>query len=370
MQRGEKIKSTSLVLFICLLVSISDAQQIIKNSDTPINKNAGRTVFLEELFRIEDDGETSIFRVPKHLATLGDGSLLFLDFPSLYKFSKDGQFVFKILKQGNGPRECRYPNNFIIQGNRIRVTSSAPSKVLDYDLGGQYIQETKEETLSGLYYIKNINGEIYGIREEIRYSSDKFKEGIVESPFRLYKISNDFKTWTKVYDFPIRHYIKNRSWPRLDMFDAVSYKDFLFVVNSAEYRIVKFDLKKSEIERIFHRKYIRQKIRQHEESDEDYGIKQFSMPRFDYYFDIFGIHIIKDSLWVITSTRSEDNTRWLVDLFDMEGKYTDSFHLQFPKKNMKHELGWALFSDDGHIYIPEQSHETGYISIGKYRLKD
>ena len=357
------------VLIILISVFPCFPQEVIENTDRPLSKNAGRTVYLEELLRIEDDGETSIFRVPKYLTALSDEALLFMDFPSLYKFSKEGQFVFKILKQGEGPRECRHPNNFIIQGDRIRVTSWAPPKVLNYDLDGRYKQEIKAENMKGLYYLGYVNGEIYGICDEMSYSDDRFKKGIVESPFRLYKISNDFQKWKKVHDFPIRHHIKNRSWIRLDMFDAVAYKGFLFIVNSAEYKISKFDLKKSEIERVFLRKYNRQKIRQHEENVENYEVKQLNMPGFEYYFDIFGIHIFQDSLWVITSTRSEDNKRWLVDVFNMEGKFIDSFYLEFPNRNMERYLGSARFLDNGFIYVPEQNKGTGFISIGKYRLR-
>ena len=357
-------------LSIFFLISSGFAQEIINNSDKPISKNAGRTVFMEEVLRIEDDGETSVFRVPKYLTTLGDGSLVFMDYSFLYKYGRDGQFIFKTLKQGEGPGESTMANNFIIQGDRIRVTAWAPPKVLDYDLDGHYIHETKAKNMYGLYFLTVIDEDIYGIREEVTHSEDMSKEGIVESPFRLYKISDDFQNWTKVYDFPIRHSIKNRSRPRLDMFTAISYKKFLFVVHSAEYKIVKFNLNNSQVERIFSRDYIRQKINKDVEDEETREAKRLNMPQYKYYFDIFALHVFKDSLWVITSTKTEDETRFLVDVFDMEGKYTDNFYLQFSNNNMGHWLGWALFSDDGHIYIPEQSHETGLVSIGKYRLND
>lgn len=359
-----------ILLSFYFLVSSGTAQEIIYNPDKPLSENAGRTVYMEEVLRIEDDGENSVFRVPQHLTTSSDDSLLFMDFSSLYKFGRDGDFIFKTLKQGHGPGECTRANNFIIQGDRIRVTAWVPPKVLDYDLNGRFIQETKAENIRGLYFLQVVDGEIFGIREEMRHSGDMHKEGIIESPFRLYKISNDFQKWTGVCDFPVRHSIKNRRWIRLDMFDAVGYKEFLFVVHSAEYGIVKFDLKKSRVERILSRKYPRQKINPNVEDEETREAKRRNMTRSKYHFDIFAIRIFDDSLWVITSTRTENETRSLVDVFDMEGRYADSFHLEFPQKNMRHQLGWSLFSDDGHIYIPEQSQETGLVSIGKYRLKE
>ena len=357
-------------LLIFLLVSFGNAQQIINNSNKPTSRNAGRTMLLEEILRIEDDGETTVFRVPKYLTQLTDGSLLFLDFPFLYKYGKDGQFIFKTLKPGLGPGECEYPNYFIVQGDRIRVTSWAPAKVLDFNLDGEFIEEISSENMQGLYFLNNIDGDIYGIRSVVRDSGDMLKEGIIESPFRLYKISHDFHNWTKVYDFPIKHSVKNRRWIRLDMFDAISYKGYLFVVNSAEYKIVRFDLNNSHIDKVISREYIRQKIRQDVEDETAREVKRLNMPRSEYFFDIFGINIFNESIWVITSTRTEDKTSYLVDTFSMEGIYTDSFYLQIPKNNTEPYWGWASFSDDGHIYLPEQSQDTGLVSIGKYRLKD
>jgi hypothetical protein len=363
MQEGCGMKQKFVLLLIFFLVSCGNTQEIINNSDKPISKNSGRTVSMEEVLHITDDGKTLIFRAPKLLRTLDDGSLVFLDSSFLYKFSRDGQFIFKILKRGEGPGECTMAGNFIIQADKIRVLAGVPRKVLDYDLEGKYIQETKaKKHISGFDFLEVIDGEIYGIRAEM----DMIKEGIGESPFRLYKISNDFENWTKLYDFPIRHFFKDHRWIRLERFDAVGCKEFLFVVFSAEYRIVKFNLNNSQVERIFSREYIRQKISKEVEEE----VNRLNIPDFKYNYDIFGLHIFADSLWVITSTISEDETRFLVDVFDMEGKYTDSFYLQFPKKNTEYQLRKALFSEDGHIYIPEQNQETGFMSIGKYRLID
>jgi hypothetical protein len=72
---------------------------------------------------------------------------------------------------------------------------------------------------------------------------------------------------------------------------------------------------------------------------------------------------------VITSTSKDNDTKRLVDVFDMEGRYIDSFYLQFPLNNEAHWIEISILSDDGFIFIPEQS-EDGFVSIGKYRIKD
>lgn len=327
---------------------------------------------LEEVMRIKDDGKKVIFKTPQDLSLSKDGSLLFMDFigtPCLYKFSRDGQFVFQALEEGQGPRECRYATKFFIQGNRIRVQAWLPPKVIDYDLDGRYIKEIRTDSTKGLWFLKSIDGKIYAIRDEIPHSNSKHKEGLIETPFRLFDISKDFKKWRSLYDFPVRHYIKQGRWLRRDMIDAVAYDHFLFIVHTAEYRIVKFDLQRAQIERIFKRKYDRQKIQQEKGEIEDREARGLRPPPSEYYFDIFGIHVFRNSLWAITSTAKDNDSKRLVDVFDMEGKYIDSFYLQFPLNNKTHWIGNSLLTDSGFIFIPEQD-QDGFVSIGKYRIKD
>jgi len=347
-----------VILFIAILVTNGLGQVTSDNPDKPKNKNAGRTVLLEEVMRIEDDGKNVIFKIPRDLSLLEDGSIYILDFipPScLYKFSRDGQFLFKALRQGQGPRECQYASNFFFMGNRIRVQAWLPPKVMDYDLDGRYISEIKTGDTHGLWFIKFIDGKIYGIRDEIPHSDAIFKEGLIESPYTLYEISEDFKKWTKIYEFPVRHYIKRAHWFRRDMVAAAAYDHYLFMVHSAEYRIVKFDLRRGQIERTFKRKFKReddhQKSRPEKEEFEDPEARGLKLPPFEFNFDIFEIHVFKDTLWVVTFTTKDNGAKRLVDVFDMEGKYIDSFYLQFPWNGQKHFYAHSLVSDNGFMLM-------------------
>ena len=347
---------------------------MIENPEKPSSKNAGRAIQLEEAMRIKDDGYKIVFKNPKDLSLSEDGSIFLIDFidgSRLYKFSKDGKFIFRALKQGQGPRECRHASNFFIQGNRIRVQAWIPPKVMDYDLDGRCIKEIKTDYIGPFWFLEYINGKIYGIRDEIRFSDAIHKEGFIETPSRLYEISEDFKELKKLYDFTVRHYIKQRRWYRRDMIAAAVYDHFLFMVHTAEYKIVKFDLHRAKIERIFNRKYKRQKIHKEEIEEDAYDPEsiRFRPPQLEYYFDIFHIHVFRGSLWVITSTSKDNNSKRLVDVFDMEGKYIDSFYLQFLLNNETHWIGNSILSDDGFIFLPEQN-QDGFVSIGKYRIKE
>jgi hypothetical protein len=360
-----------VLLSVGILAKATLGQVIVKNPDRPKSKNAGRTVLLEEVMRIRDDGKNIIFRGPQKLSLSKDGSIFFLDYPYIYKFSKDGQFIFKALKQGEGPGEFKLGLDYFLTASRIRVNVWIPPKVMDYDMDGKYIKEIKTDMIGPFWFLGSIEGKIYGIRDEIRYSDDIWKEGFIESPYTLYQISEDFQQMKKLYDFPVKHYIKKSRWFRRSMIAAAVYDRYLFMVHTAEYKIMKFDLRSARVERIITRKYKRQKALNEEVEEDVYDplAKKFAPPPLEYDFDIFWIHVFKNSLWAMTSTAKDKNSKPLIDVFDMEGNYIDSFYLQFPSNKETHWIVNSILSDDGFIFIPEQS-EDGFVSIGKYRIKD
>jgi hypothetical protein len=360
-----------VLLFMEILAGEMLGQIVIDNPDKPKSKNAGRAVMLEEMIRIKDDGKKIIFTNPRRLSLSEDGSIFFIDSLYLYKFSKDGQFIFKALKEGEGPGECKLGPYFFLTPKRIRIQAWIPPKVMDYDLDGRYLKEIKTTNITGpFWFLKYVEGKIYGIRNEIHFSTELIhKKGLIETPYALYEISEDFKQLKKLHDFPVRHYIDRRRWVRRDMVAAVVYDHYLFMVHTAEYQIVKFELRGARVERIFMRKYHRRKSSQKKEEIEDREAKGLTPPPSEYIFDISAILVFRDSLWVITSTSKDNDTKRLVDVFDMEGRYIDSFYLQFPLNNETHWIEISILSDDGFIFIPEQS-EDGFVSIGKYRIKD
>jgi len=166
-----KIKKVPLIITCLILFSlIGSTQEVIKNSDKPKNPQAGRTITLKEVMRIRDDGEKAVFKIPRHLTIIEDHSILFLDLVEsshLYKYDRNGQLVFKILKEGQGPEECQWASNFMLHENGIRVWAYNPPKVLDYDLDGQFIAETKTQRRPGIYFFGSIDGKMYGIFDEI-----------------------------------------------------------------------------------------------------------------------------------------------------------------------------------------------------------
>ena len=81
------------------------SQTIIDNPDQPAAKNAGRTVPLQEVLRIKDEGKGYFFKLPWLLDAAADGSIFVQDGLALYEFTPDGRFKKNLVKTGQGPGE-------------------------------------------------------------------------------------------------------------------------------------------------------------------------------------------------------------------------------------------------------------------------
>ena len=350
----------------------SSGQTVVKNSEKPENKKAGRTIRLEEILRIEDDGKNFILRNPQYFSFFPDGSFIFFDYPYIYKLDKDGKLVFKVLKTGQGPGECEYPDGYFIDGNRLVVHAWVPPKVLEYDLNGKFIKEKKMKDPAPLFFLGFVNGRIYGVVDMIRFSNYIYREGRFKTPYELREISPDFKKMRKICDIEMEHYIKPGHWWKLAMFEMIPYDHFLFYVHSARYEIVKFDLATERVERIFSRPYAPVKISEEGEEEPDpyeHVSRELQPPSEDYLFDLQRLQVFQDTLWVKTSTEKDDGQKWQIDVFDLDGKYIDCFWLEFPKKGLTHSPRFAI-SNDGFIYVTEENQDTGLINLVKYKLAE
>jgi hypothetical protein len=366
-----------LFVFVSGVAILGPAQTRVDNPGRPTAKNAGRVVKLEEVMRIRDDGTTAIFRAPIKLALGPDGSLFFYDFAEgarLYRYGPEGKLIFKTLKTGQGPGECQYVRNFFLDGDKVRVQSWSPPKIMDFGLDGRYMKEVPTESTQGLHSLFLIGGKIYGLRDEIHHSEARYQTGQIETPYSLYEISADFKVWKKLQDFPVRHSIRRdalgkSSWIRLDMIEVTAGGPFVYVVRAAEYRIDQFDLRSGRVERVFGRAYDRQRIKSDGDDDLDPEAKREVEASDAPSFDVMEIHAVGDRLWAFTSTMKERGNDRLVDVFDAGGRFVDSFRIEFPDKTLRHSYSKGLITSDGFLFVPEQD-EEGLVSIGKYRIPD
>lgn len=357
-----------------MLLSISIltwAQVIIENPALPENQKERRIVPLEEVMRIKDNGQEVVFRIPKNITLTEDGSIYLIDFTKsshVYKFNRNGKYIHRFLSQGVGPQESQWSLYFILHGDRIRIQSWNPPKILDFNQDGKFIKEIKTRNTQLLNYLKMVDGKIYGILNEVQYSKAKGQDGITETYYYLYEISDDFQDWKKIYEIPIKIKKRRNRWQRLVKTAFVEHGHYLYFVNSDIYKITKFDLLKKKVDRVITREYERQSAAK-SKIEKDVFNTPMKTEKPNYFFDIKQIAIYKDCLWVRTSTVRNGGKEHLVDIFNKNGIYIDSYYLQFPSGQQEmHFYTHGTLNDDGFIFVPERDKE-GEISIGKYKIK-
>jgi len=372
----DPIKLRSVVIFLMLVFSLAilgAGQTRVDNPSRALAKNAGRVVKLEEVLRIRDDGATAIFRSPRELALGPDDSLFFIDYdegPRLYRYSPEGKLISKLLKKGQGPGEAQNPSGFLVMEDRIRVLSWIPPKIMDFSLDGRYLRESRvTEDTHGLWFLAAAEGRIYGIRDEV-FSSTAFQSsGVFSIPNSVYEISADFRTWKKLYEFPVRMVVKKYNAFRLDPIDAVIHGSTLYILHTAEYRVVAFDLRAGQVKHVITRAYDRVRAKAEKPADPDPETRGIDLPDDPYVWDIDRIHATAGKLWVFTSTIRGGGDDQQVDVFDEAGRFIDNIILRFPAAVRNHRARWTVLTDDGFFIIPEQE-QDGLISIGKYRIVD
>lgn len=360
-----------ILIFLTLLFNPADnsGQDLHQVGKTQADKERERIVLLEEVFRIHDNRRDIIFKNPRSFSRLEDGSILFWDYPFLYKYDEKGNFIFRIFNLGNGPGESKRPDDYYFDGEKIYIYSWIPPKIMAFDLDGNFIEE-QEAPPNTFVYVGYIDNRIFGIRDEIRYSEFIQQEGFFETPFTIYEISSDFKEQNKIFGIPVQHYIKNSHWWRRVIFTVVPHEHYLFILHTSEYQVDKLDLRTGQIERTITRSYERKKYQENKNIPDIYNPvpKKLLPPQFEYVWDIWWIQVANNSLYVFTSTLKEGSR--LIDVFDMEGNYIDAFYLQFPDNSRNHNPIHSLLTEDGFLFVPEENNETGLVSIGKYKIKN
>ena len=362
-----------LAVFLLVMAALGQGQTRVDNPARPTAKNAGRIVKLEEVLRIRDDGARSIFRSPRELALGPDDSLYFIDYdegPRLYRYSPEGKLIAKLLNTGQGPGEAQNPSGFLVMEDRIRVLSWIPPKIMDFGLDGRYLRESRvTEDTHGLWFLAAAEGKVYGIRDEV-FSSAAFRSsGIFSVPNSVYEISPDFRSWKKLYEFPVRMVIKKANAFRLDPIDADIRGSTLYILHTAEYQVVAFDLRTGRVKHVITRAYDRVKGSAKKPADPDPETRGIDLPDDPYVWDIDRIHAAAGKLWVFTSAIKSGGDDQQLDVFDEAGRFMDNIMLRFPAAGRNHRARWTVLTDDGFFIIPEQE-KDGLISIGKYRIVD
>jgi len=159
-----------IVVFFSFLASICFGQEWagqiqtihgirhISNPSTPIQPP--ETIELEELWRIDEGSDGTIFGRIKNIVVDDEGTAYILDtqLKEVIVYGATGRFLQTIGRQGDGPGEFRYPiNMFITPDNQIGVVQNVPGKIHMFKPNGDPLPDYQLPKLSedGMFYLRN-----------------------------------------------------------------------------------------------------------------------------------------------------------------------------------------------------------------------
>jgi len=353
-------------LFVLLAVccSFSFSQRLIENPAKPQNPNQGRILELKEELQITDESGDFFFQSPRDIKVAPDGSLFISDRESLIRLDADGNFIHDYYKKGQGPGELNSLRAFMIEDDVIIIYSANPNKLVWFKLSGELIQDKKIFDVPGFLRLAHFhNGIFYFIKSGIPNTEGKFD--IVDIPQNLIAVDNEGQLRGEIASFPTKVFASGTGTSGAmvsieDVYSVPMESRFLCVSHTSEYLVKVFDLDAQSVVQSFTRKYKRIKPSADWRSGR-IGTgdgKMHSPPRPDFLNDISGFSHFQDKLWVLTSTK-DDKKGQLIDVFDAEGTFVDSFYLKID--------GRLMGTFEGCLFVLKRT-EDDLVYIVKYRV--
>ncbi|MCJ7579325.1 MAG: 6-bladed beta-propeller [Candidatus Aminicenantes bacterium] len=343
-----------LVFFIIIILisSFLFSQEITENPEVPLAPNAGRILNVQEVLRIQDQGDQFFFTQPINVQVADNSSLFISDVKGLLKFTSDGKFLTNLFKDGQGPGEIQGSFEIIIKNNDIFIYDNTALKIIKIDQNGSLINE---------YRLNERYNKFLGIlNEEFIFAKLNLyqpgKSGKFSIPIHLFLVSQSGNSKLKSSDLSSEVFSKEGNLGVLSPFYyAFDQKNnTIFVCDTSEYLIQILELISGEIIKKFKRKYVRVKRKTGP------MLPAASMKTSDnpYENDIKGLFGLNGNLLVRTSTKDESKGE-LFDLFNYKGQYLDSFYLN---------IGGILIGTYDNYLFAKEVNEEEEISIVKYRI--
>jgi len=363
---GEKPIRKILILYV-LFLSVSGifAQQVIENPEKPSTRNAGRTIQLQEVLRIKDEGKGFYFKMPWILDVAADGSIFVQDGLALYAFAPDGRFKKNLVKTGQGPGEISTElTDLLVKDNEVLMFSAPSNKLVKTNFEGKLIKEIRFDKKI-FYNLLAFHGEKYFMLD-LKRGDFVRTDGIKDHDYNLFLVNEDGTFNPAPCSFTTQFYLQVRekggSYSDITrLYMSKESKKFMYIAHTQEYQIKQLDLEKAQITKIFHRSYSRVQGQKKDPRD------LRKMPAFDN--DVYRLLVYKDQIWALTSTY-DPKKGVLVDVFNADGKYMDNFWL--PLLNIR--TGDASFQryfpiviQGDYLYAIEHNADWDF-SIAKYKI--
>jgi hypothetical protein len=372
------MKKIIVIAFLMVMIIPLHAKaevKLIENPETPKSKNAGRIIIPEEVMRITDEEGGFYFKNPGRIKVAPDESIFVADENQFLRFNRNGKFLNNQFKKGQGPGEYTYINNYQFIGDQIVIFTHQPYKIVETDIKGNLLKETRLQEKSGFRRILGF------VKDKFLLVVSSFRKIIEKSPgeqtlfLELAWGTPDGQVKKTGIVFPEKwHLVKatsDKGEPYVyltSLVQSIFVRDrskYLYVSNTRKYLVHQVDLEPGKLVRRFNRKYKRIPFK--DERTEEEKKQRTSENNPEYFADVRGILVYGDQLWVLTSTIIEEKGI-LVDVFAADGTYIDNFYLKLPGVSRVIDLENKPFTFYKNFLFTSGEDEEGNKLIVKYKI--
>jgi hypothetical protein len=353
-------KIVLLLLFFLIIPSVIYTQEIIENPEKPTNPNAERILNIQEELRITDEGGKFYFVGPRYIKVAPDGTIFLYDREQLLRFDENGKFIHNFFIKGQGPGELNYVRNYAFQDGKLIVFNANPYKIVWFDFNGELLNDVKIHDISGYLRFQFLKNDTFYFFASDIPSSDG-KTTIMNVPQTLIALDQLGKKEKEITSFNTKVFRTGGAWADISSLISVPYKKrYLFLSHTQEYLVKLYDIEAQMTLRSFTRKYKRIKPPKDHKSGGIYGRdgKRIGPPIPEFFDDISELFMFKDLLWIRTSTKDEEKG-YLIDVFNFDGKFVDSFYLKIK--------GSLVATHEDFIFVREKD-ENELLNIVKYKV--
>ena len=352
-------KLISILLFFFIFTSVIYTQEIIENPKKPTNPNAGRILKIQEELRITDEGGEFYFVGPRYIKVAPDGTIFVYDREQLLRFDENGKFIHNFFIKGQGPGELNYVRNYTFQDGKLIVFNANPYKMVWFDFNGELLNDIKINDISRYLRFQFLKDDTYYFFASDIPRSDR-KTMIFNVPQTLITLNQIGNREKELTSFNIKVIRSGGLWAEISSLISVPYnKRYLFLSHTQEYLVKLYDTEAQKTRRSFTREYKRVKP----PKDHNFGGiyrngKRIGPPIPEFFNDIRELFMFKDLLWIRTSTKNEEKG-YLIDVFNFDGKFVDSFYLNID--------GSLVATHEDFIFVREKD-EDELLNIVKYKV--
>jgi hypothetical protein len=347
------------IMAILGLGGLIGAQNIIENPAKPLAKDGGRVLKLTEVWRITDEAGGFYFKYLHDLQIAEDGTIFLADSEQLLKFSQDGKFVKNLYKKGQGPGELGGDfYSYFTYGRDLFILDMNSRRFWRTDFDGVFQEQISLE--------KKDYGSFLGVLpdgflfEKQAWPPPSERTGkLLEILHTVAVFARDGSWRQDVATFKPRNFLMLEGGMGWDSSITVPSPDakLLYAYHGRDYLVEVIDLATGAVARRFNRAYSKVS---HVESDQERDWRnKYGSPKREYETDANGLFPVGEGLWVETSANDKVRGR-LIDVFDMEGRFVDSFYLG---------AGRSLMAVREDVVFCQEKSADDTIVIIKYRIE-